>query len=207
MAEAENQNNAQTAEAVNNQTEATGDSAQPATTEAGGVTFHLDQIMQKRLLASFIDLVLIGVAASVLIFLAAFVLPNMIASLFGCIVFLAAGALVLIKDMPFKIGDFDGQTPGKKVMNIRVTDLQGNPITLKQSVQRNIVLAMPYAVSALGSLFSIIPLIGFVGTLLIVIPLMLLTFVANCYEIYRIYSGERNRRWGDEMAGTIVAWE
>lgn len=58
-----------------------------------------------------------------------------------------------------------------------------------------------------ASLFAMIPIIGIVGTLLIVMPLMLITFVANCYEIYRIYSGERNRRWGDEFAGTIVAWE
>ncbi len=181
--------------------------ANPAPAGGGAVSFHLDQILQKRLLATFIDLVLVGVVSSILILISAFALPNFLSSIFSFFVFMASAVVVLIKDMPFKAGELDSQTPGKKAMNIRVTDLQGGPITIKQSIQRNAILAMPYVVSALGSLFAMIPIIGIVGTLLIVMPLMLITFAANCYEIYRIYSGERNRRWGDELAGTIVAWE
>ncbi|PKL45813.1 MAG: hypothetical protein CVV41_02080 [Candidatus Riflebacteria bacterium HGW-Riflebacteria-1] len=172
----------------------------------GGVSFHLDQILQKRLLAAFIDLVLVGVVASVLIFIVTFISP-LIGAVFSFFVFAAAAVVVLIKDMPYKMGELDSQSPGKKAMNIRVTDLQGSPITLNQSVKRNFVLAMPYMVSAIGSLFAMIPIIGLVGTVLIVMPLMMIAFAANCYEIYRIYSSERNRRWGDEFAGTIVAWE
>lgn len=206
MAEAENKGAAQ-ATANTGQTGNPPGAASPAAAGGGAVSFHLDQILQKRLLATFIDLVLVGVLSSILIFIAVFLLPNFLSSIFSFFVFMASAVVVLVKDMPYKIGELDGQTPGKKAMNIRVTDLQGNPITLKQSIQRNAILAMPYVVSALGSLFAMIPIIGIVGTLLIVMPLMLITFVANCYEIYRIYSGERNRRWGDEFAGTIVAWE
>jgi len=206
MAEAENKNAAQ-ATANTGQTGKPAGTASPAAAGGGAVSFHLDQILQKRLLATFIDLVLVGVVSSVLILIAAFVLPHFLGSIFSFFVFMAAAAVILVKDMPFKAGELDSQTPGKKAMNIRVTDLQGKPITIKQSIQRNAVLAMPYVVSALGSLFAMIPIIDIVGTLLIVMPLMLITFAANCYEIYRIYSGERNRRWGDELAGTIVAWE
>lgn len=183
-----------------------GVAGKPAVTAGGGVSFHLDQILQKRLLATFIDLVLVGVVSSVLIFIVTFISP-FIGAIFSFFVFAAAAVVVLVKDMPYKMGELDSQSPGKKAMNIRVTDLQGNPISLKQSIQRNAVLAMPYLVSAIGSLFAMIPIIGIVGTLLIVMPLMIIAFAANCYEIYRIYSGERNRRWGDEFAGTIVAWE
>ncbi|KAF1082111.1 MAG: hypothetical protein GQF41_1751 [Candidatus Rifleibacterium amylolyticum] len=208
MSEAENKSTDQATGNASNQTGSAGGSAsQVAAGAAGSVSFHLDQILQKRLLAAFIDLVLVGVVSSILILISVFILPNILSSLFSFFVFMAAAVVVLVRDMPYKLGELDGQTPGKKAMNIRVTDLQGNPITLKQSIQRNAILAMPYVVSALGSLFAMIPIIGIVGTLLIVMPLMLITFVANCYEIYRIYSGERNRRWGDEFAGTIVAWE
>lgn len=207
MSEAEDKKTDQATEAVSGQADSSNSAATPATAAAGGVSFHLDQILQKRLLATFIDLVLVGVISSLLIFVAVFILPSILSSIFSFFVFMASSVLILIKDMPFKIGELDSQTPGKKAMNIRVTDLQGNPISLKQSIQRNAILAMPYVVSALGSLFAMIPIIGVVGTLLIVLPLMMITFIANCYEIYRIYSGERNRRWGDEFAGTIVAWE
>ncbi|MBU1107558.1 MAG: RDD family protein [Candidatus Riflebacteria bacterium] len=180
----------------------------PAAAPTGALVFHLDQILQKRLLATFIDLVLVGVVAAVLIFIATMVLGQFFGSLFSFFVLAASAVIVLVKDMPFKFGELDCQSPGKKAMNIRVTDLQGNSITLKQSMQRNFILAMPYVLSALGSLLGAIPLgIGFIGTLFIVMPLMFIASIANVYEIYRIYSGERNRRWGDELAGTIVAWE
>ncbi|PKL46865.1 MAG: hypothetical protein CVV42_14890, partial [Candidatus Riflebacteria bacterium HGW-Riflebacteria-2] len=169
MSEAENKTNNQATGSGASQAGSAGGAASPTTAETGGISFHLDQILQKRLLATFIDLVLVGVVSSVLILIAVFVLPSIIASMFGFFVFMAAAVVILVKDMPFKIGELDGQTPGKKAMNIRVTDLQGKPITIKQSIQRNAVLAMPYAVSALGSLFAIIPIIGFLGTFMIVL--------------------------------------
>ena len=207
MSETENNQPNQAAETANQASGAESKPGKPVATSTGAVVFHLDQILQKRLLATFIDLVLVGVVAAVLLFMATMFLPRLLGALFSFFVLTGAGALILVKDMPFKYGEFDSQSPGKKAMNIRVTDLQGDPITVKQSIQRNAILAMPYVVMALGSLFSIIPILGLLGTLLIVLPLLLITSGANIYEIYRIYSGERNRRWGDELAGTIVAWE
>lgn len=171
--------------------------------------FHLDKILQKRLIATFIDFVLIGVAVIFLSLIPMFVLPGKLAALVGFFVSAVAATLILLKDSPYKIGNLlDGQTPGKKAMNIRVTDLNGEPITAEMSAKRNIIPALPYIIGALGQFSSVLPTIvsGLIG-LLIILPLMSLAVIAIIYEIYQIYSGERNRRWGDTFAGTIVSWE
>jgi uncharacterized RDD family membrane protein YckC len=175
--------------------------------------FHLEQIFQKRLIATFIDLVLTGVATIILSVMAMMILPTApinFAAMFSFFISAAAAALILVKDAPFKIADLlDGQTPGKKAMNIRVTDLQGSPITLQMSIHRNIIPALPYLVGALANLINVIPFQPVTGllTFFIIIPLMGAAVIANIFEIYKIFKGERNRRWGDEFAGTIVAWE
>ncbi len=113
--------------------------------------------------------------------------------------------------MPYKVDAFelDGQSPGKKAMNIRVTDLQKKPITMKQSIQRNLIPASGYVIAAVASLIHAIPfdfLTGLVG-LFIITPLMLISLIANLIEIYKIFSAPQHRRIGDQMANTIVAWE
>ena len=179
---------------------------------AGQPSFHLDDIFAKRLIAGFIDGVIIGAAATILLLPGMIFLPKSpvnIASVYGFFVFTAAAVLMLIKDMPYKFWELDNQTPGKKVMHIKVTDLQGNPISMGMSMKRNFLPAVPFMVSAISMLFTVIhipfitPIIGFV----VFLPMSMLAVIAVIFEIVRIYLGERHRRFGDTMAGTIVSWE
>ncbi|HPW59363.1 MAG TPA: RDD family protein, partial [Candidatus Rifleibacterium sp.] len=132
--------------------------------------------------------------------------PINLASLFNFLVFLAAGVVMLIKDMPFQLGPLEGQTPGKKAMNIRVTDLTGRPITMIMSIRRNIIPALPLLVSAVSAGIYIIPIpvISELASIFIVLPLFLVSLAANLFEIYKIHTGDQNRRWGDTFAGTMV---
>lgn len=173
--------------------------------------FYFENILMKRFIATFIDLVLVGTAATIILIPAMMVLPRMFSALFAFFVFATAAVAILLKDMPYRINfaELDGQSPGKKAMNIRVTDLNKNPITMQQSIQRNLIPASGYVIAAVSSLIHIIPfdfLTGIAG-LFIITPLMLISLIANLVEIYKIFSAPQHRRIGDQMANTIVAWE
>lgn len=173
------------------------------------VDSFLQKLIFKRFIGTFIDMVMITVPAIIITLPAFFLLPQKpvnLAALFNFLVFLAAGAVMLVKDMPFQLGPLEGQTPGKKAMNIRVTDLTGRPITLMMSVRRNIIPALPLLVSAISAAIYIIPIpiISELASLFIVMPLFLVSLAANIFEIYKIHTGDQNRRWGDVFAGTMV---
>ncbi|MFZ5951601.1 MAG: RDD family protein [Candidatus Rifleibacteriota bacterium] len=171
--------------------------------------FHFEDILMKRFIATFIDMVLVGVTATILIVPVMMILGKTLGAMFSFFVFSAAAAAILLKDMPYKIGELDGQTPGKKAMNIRVTDLNGNPITIQQSIQRNLIPASGYVIAAVSALINVIPLgiIAGIAGFFIILPLMLISIGANLFEIYKIFSSPQHRRIGDQMANTIVAWE
>lgn len=173
------------------------------------VDSFLQKLIFKRFIGTFIDMVMISVPAIIITLPAFFLLPQKpvnLAALFNFLVFLAAGAIMLIKDMPFQLGPLEGQTPGKKAMNIRVTDLAGRPITLIMSVRRNIIPSLPLLVSAISAAIYIIPIpvISELASIFIVMPLFLVSLAANIFEIYKIHTGDQNRRWGDVFAGTMV---
>ncbi|GAB4274568.1 MAG: hypothetical protein Kow0029_15040 [Candidatus Rifleibacteriota bacterium] len=186
--------------------------AEPNQSQTNSQAFYFENILIKRFIATFIDMVLIGVASTILIIPAMLILPKSpinLGALFCFFVFSAATAAILLKDTPFKFAELDGQTPGKKAMNIRVTDLNKKPITMQQSIQRNLIPASGYVIAAISSLINVIPLgpiSGILG-LFVVLPLLFLCFMANAYELYKIFSDPQHRRWGDQIAGTIVAWE
>lgn len=176
------------------------------------VETFLEKLIIKRFIGTFIDMVLITVPVMVITLPALFLLPQRpvnLAALFNCIVFLIATAAVLIKDTPFQFAIFDGQTPGKKAMNIRVSDLAGKPITMMMSIRRNIIPATPLLVSALSSLLYVvrIPFITEFASLVIILPLFVASFCANVYELFKIYSNPTKCRWGDEFAGTMVKFD
>ncbi len=173
------------------------------------VDTFLQKLIFKRFIGTFIDVVMVSVPAVIITLPAFFLLPQKplnLAALFNCLVFLAAGVAILIKDTPFQFGPLDGQTPGKKAMNIRVTTLVDRPITMAMSIRRNIIPAMPLLVSAISAAIYIIPIpfISEIASLIIVLPLFLISLAANIFEIYKIQTGEQNRRWGDTFAGTVV---
>ena len=174
--------------------------------------FHLEGILGKRLIATFIDCVLVGVAAVIISLPAFFILPSSpvnLGALANAIVWGLAAAAILLKDTPFQAGPLDGQTPGKKAMGIRVTDMNRNPITMQQSIKRNLIPASGYVLAAISSLLNVIriPIISGMMGFFIILPLMCISFLAMLFEVYKIYSGEQNRRWGDTLAGTIVSWD
>lgn len=194
------------------QTEVTGQNKQEQVTQPGGPVFHLDGILVKRLIANFIDSALIGVVVIILSLVGKF-LPKIafvnLSYAWSALVFAAGAAIFMAKDGPIVFAGLEGQTPGKKAMGIRVTDLNKKPISFEVSMKRNFILAIPYMLSSLTSLLEIvrIPLItGLILFFLGIASLVISMFVA-VFEIYKIYSGERNRRWGDTYAGTIVSWE
>lgn len=173
------------------------------------VEAFLETIIVKRFIGTFIDLVMIMASVVIITLPALFILPHKpvnLAALFNCIIFLVATALVLIKDTPFQFAVLDGRTPGKKAMNTRVTTPDDKPITLMMSIRRNIIPATMFLVSALSSLIYVvrIPYVTEIASLVIIIPLFLLSLVANLFELFKIYTSPGNCRWGDEFAGTIV---
>ena len=86
------------------------------------------------------------------------------------IVFYVWFIYIFIKD-----GLFNGQSIGKKILNLKVVDFKDHtkPCTMVQSIKRNVVLFLSF----------IIPFGEFV----------------IAWQIYK-----NNRRWGDGFAGTIV---
>jgi uncharacterized RDD family membrane protein YckC len=173
------------------------------------VDTFLQKLIFKRFIGTFIDLVMITVPAVIITLPAFFLLPQKpvnLAAAFNFLIFLAAGIAVLVKDTPFQLGPLDGQTPGKKAMNIRVTTLVGRPITMGMSIRRNIIPALPLLVSAISAAIYIVPIpfLSEIASMVIVLPLFLISLLANFFEIYKIHTGDQNRRWGDTLAGTVV---
>ena len=176
------------------------------------VDSFLQKLIFKRFIGSFIDMVFVCVPAVILSLPAFFLLPQKpvnLAALFNVIIYLVAASLILIKDTPFTLGPLDGQTPGKKAMDIRVTSLVGRPITMAMSIKRNLIPALPLIVSAISAAIYVlpIPVISEIASIIIVLPLFLISILANFYELYQIHTGEQNRRWGDRYAGTVVKYD
>jgi uncharacterized RDD family membrane protein YckC len=129
--------------------------------------------VQKRAFAKFIDLM-------VVLFLG-FLWKGGPGSILGFLYSLVADG------MPFR--SLQGQSLGKKLMRIRVLSGKG-PARLKTSVIRN-------APIGLVTFFMIIPVWGWILSLLIGIPLALI-------EISLLVRAERRQRLGDVMAESVV---
>jgi uncharacterized RDD family membrane protein YckC len=98
---------------------------------------------------------------------------------------------------------------GKKLMKIRVVRDGGAPITVMDSVKRNMLFAPGLAIALLGAVLSLIPLVGCLMQCLLWGPRLLAGLFALCavgWEIYQIVSQPEGIRQGDKMAGTRVTW-
>ncbi len=98
---------------------------------------------------------------------------------------LVAGLYIVFRD-----GLFNGQSIGKKLMQLRVVlpelDAAAN---FQVSAKRNAILYIP-------NLFRFAPFLGGILGLLIV-----------AFELYFIFIDERGKRWGDRFAETQVVEE
>jgi uncharacterized RDD family membrane protein YckC len=131
-----------------------------------------------RFLAYLIDVVAIAVVSSV---------PYVGA--------LAGTAYALVRD-GLDVDFMRQRSLGKRVMKLRPVRLDGQPMDITTSVQRN----WPLAIGSLASFFLYIPLLG-----LLLFPLLLIVGLGVwIYEGYRVYNRPDGRRWGDDLAGTQV---
>ena len=104
---------------------------------------------------------------------------------------LASAGFFLIRDTLL-----DGQSPGKKVMNLRAVNYAtGARVTQEESIKRNIV----YGAGGLVGVIGYLPL----GWLL-ALPASLALLALCVYEIYVWWTDKEGRRWGDQFAGTAV---
>ncbi len=100
-------------------------------------------------------------------------------------VFLAVGYLAYSDHMQ------NGQSVGKRFIGFRVVSLEdGSPCSFRQSIIRNLPIIIPLSL-------SIIPVLGWVFTALLIVPICLL-------EAYLIFKLDSGHRLGDVMADTTV---
>lgn len=131
-----------------------------------------------RVLAYFIDAILIAAVSSVP-FLGA----------------LAGTVYALVRD-GLDVDFMRHRSLGKRVMKLRPVRLDGKPMDLATSVQRN----WPLAIGAFASFFLYIPLLG-----LLLFPLLLLVGIGVwVFEGVQVFNQPDGRRWGDRLAETRV---
>ena len=135
----------------------------------------------KRGLALFIDYVIIGCVY----FALSLALGIPLGWMGRLVAAVAAAAAVLIRDVAF-----EGRSPGKKILGMAAVGPDGAPVTMQQSIMRNVTLALGYVNTALAS----IPVLG-----LLSIPLSLVALAVGVYEIYLVATNQP--RLGDKLAG------
>ena len=102
----------------------------------------------------------------------------------------AIGAIIGAVYMLLKDGLFEGQSVGKKVMNIQVITEQGIKADFGISAKRNVIFALPIVI-------MIIPVIGW-----IIAPIISLIILV--IEFMKVLNEPKGRRIGDTWAGTQV---
>lgn len=160
------------------------------------------KLQNDRLLAMAIDigiLIVLGVIAAIIHLIFSFVGRGIGSAIGGLISGVLIAAFMAARDIIFK-----GNSIGKHVMKLKVVDASTNgPITLIQSIKRNIFFVIPPALSAIFSLFSIIPFVGIItGIIDLLIGLAALVFFV--IEVIKIVSTPDGIRIGDNLAGTKV---
>jgi uncharacterized RDD family membrane protein YckC len=100
-----------------------------------------------------------------------------------------------------------GRSIGKKFMDIRVVTDAGAPITVMESVKRNLVFAPSFVLGLLGLLLNLIPFVGWILSCAVAIVNVfagLLALGLGIWEVVEIVRKPDGARIGDRMAGTRV---
>jgi uncharacterized RDD family membrane protein YckC len=90
----------------------------------------------------------------------------------------------------------DRRSIGKKVMKLRPMRLDGRPMDIATSVQRNWM----FALGGIVSLLLFVPIIGW----LLMVPVALVGVGMGLFEIYKVLTDDKGRRLGDSIAKTRV---
>ncbi len=138
----------------------------------------------KRFIALFIDGIVAGGVFWALTVSTGF---STIGYLLGLLV--AGGYMVVRDGLPLEF--MNGRSLGKKLMKLRPTRLDGNPMDLEASIKRNWMFGVSY--------FGPVSFLGVIGSLI-----GLVAAVVILYECYKVLTDKEGRRWGDELAGTQV---
>jgi uncharacterized RDD family membrane protein YckC len=115
------------------------------------------------------------------------IIPAFLLSLFGLIPIIGPVIVGLLLTPYWLLRDISGRSLGKMALDMNIVDTQGNAPTKGALVLRN----LPFII---GSLFMIIPILGYIG------PFISL-FVLIIETIFLLAQGQR---LGDKLAGTVV---
>ncbi len=111
---------------------------------------------------------------------------------------LVGGAYLVARD-GLEVGPLRFRSVGKYVMGLGVVRLDGAPLTLETSVQRNWMLGLLFV----AGLFVAVPIVGgALASLLSFLGLGLLLF-----ELYNVITDPAGQRWGDRFGRTKVVVE
>ena len=128
----------------------------------------------------------------------AFLIDGVIAGLLSTLFFaggvLGAAYLVVRDGLSFQF--MNQRSVGKHLMDLHVTRLDGRPMDVEASVQRNWM----WGLGPVGAVVAHVPLFG--GLLSAAVGLFGLG--VGLYEAYRVLTRDDGRRWGDELAQTKV---
>ncbi len=117
------------------------------------------------------------------------------------ILLVGVGGLIALAYMLLRDGfDFEFmrfRSLGKAVMKLHVESTVGAPLDLLTSVKRNWV----FAVGWVGAIFAPFPFLN-----ILLVPLFgFAALVIGVIELFLVISDAEGRRFGDKLAGTIVA--
>lgn len=106
------------------------------------------------------------------------------------------GAAYLVVRDGVDVGPFRFRSVGKYVMGLGLVRLDGRPVSLETSVQRNWMLGLLFV----AGLFVVVPIVG--GALASLLSLLGLALVL--FETYNVLTDPAGRRWGDRLGNTKV---
>jgi uncharacterized RDD family membrane protein YckC len=167
------------------------------------------QLQGKRLAAAGIDvaiLIALSIAQVILLSVAGCaaarwgILARYAVQAIGILVSIILLGYVLARDL---IGG--GRSLGKKLMNVRVLRVSGEPIDMMDSVKRNALFALPGALGVAVSIVNLIPCAAcFTWPLWVLI--MLISVGVLVWTIIDITQQPEGTHFGDRTAGTRVTW-
>lgn len=108
---------------------------------------------------------------------------------------LVGGAYLVARD-GFEVGPLRFRSVGKYVMGLGLVRLDGRPLTLETSVQRNWMLGL----TSVAGAFVVVPIVG--GALASLVSFAGLALIL--FEIYNVLADPAGRRWGDRLGKTKV---
>ncbi len=98
---------------------------------------------------------------------------------------------------------FGGRGIGKNLMGLQVVGSNGLPISLKQSLMRNLTLTAPLLVMELSAMLPAAAVPGFIRDVLNILETIYALIVLPL-ESYRAYTREDSLRLGDILAQTKI---